>query len=175
MSLNSFKNLSKSISKNLPIRFPINTEKVASTTISNVKYTILQNITIILIIFFTLLIFTIFVSVFDLSFKEKEFVKDKAYILEGIANENDLPESPMKLAKEYTIKESCKKKDRKILCSKNTDLKSCGDFSCCAWINYKKGAKCEPGSATGPEIFKYDKKGELGYDHYYYKNKKYDA
>ena len=116
---------------------------------------------------------------FDLSFKEKEYVKGNAYILEGMKPKNipvqkKPPPPPMELAKEHFIKESCKKKDKKKLCSKNKDLKSCNDFDCCVWLNYKKGAKCEPGSATGPETFKYTD-GKLGYDHYYYKNKKYKA
>jgi hypothetical protein len=192
MSLNTFKNLSnnisKSISNNLPKSMPMNTDQVvkgASNAISDVKNTLLQNIIIILVIFFVLLIFTIFVSVFNLSFKEKEFVKDKAYILEGMKTKEQNkkpkdtpvrpkpPTPPRELAKKHYIEKSCKYKNKTKLCSKNKDLKSCNDFSCCVWVNYKKGAKCEPGTATGPEIKKYNDDGELGYDHYYYKNKKY--
>ena len=196
MSSNSFKNLSKSLSKSLPKSLSkslqSNTEKVfkgTTNSISNMKNTLLQNITIISFIFFVLLIFTIFVSVFDLSFKEKEFVKDKAYILEGMQSkknkQNDEPKNipvrpkppppPGELAKKHYIEKSCKNKDKTKLCSKNEDLKSCNDFTCCVWINYKKGAKCVPGSATGPEIAKYNDDGELGHDHYYYKNKKYES
>ena len=195
MSLNTFKNLSNNISKgisnslpkSLPKSLQMNTEQVvkgASNTISNLKNTLLQNITIILVIFFVLLIVTIFVSVFDLSFKEKEFVKDKAYILEGMQPKDEPknipvrpkpPPPPRELAKKHYVEESCKNKDKTKLCSKNEDLKSCNDFGCCVWVNYKKGAKCKPGSATGPEIKKYNDDGELGYDHYYYKNKKYEV
>lgn len=192
MSLNSFKNLtnsiSNSISNNIPKSMPksmSNTENViknASKSVSNLKNTLMQNITIILVIFFVLLISTIFISVFNISFKEKTLVKDKAYILEGMVKEPknipvepEIPESPRELAKKHYVEESCKKKDKKKLCAKNKEMEDCGDFHCCVWVNHKKGAKCEPGSATGPETFKYDKDGKLGYDHYYYKNKKYKA
>ena len=199
MSLNSFKNLTNSISnkvsKSLPKSMPSLPKSIpkslpksmtvlndTSNTISNLKNSLMQNITIVLVIFFVLLISTIFISVFNISFKEKTLVKDKAYILEGMENEpKNLPappeqrESPRELALKHSRKESCKKKDKKTLCGINKEKESCINFDCCVWLNYKKGAKCEPGSATGPEVFKYGEDGELGYDHYYYKDKKFNA
>ena len=189
-SSNTFKNftnsISKSLPKSLPKSFSSDTEKImnkTSKTVSTLKKSFLENITIILVIFFLLLIITIFLSVFGVSFKETTLIKDKSYILEGLESKHkDIPAEPVEklgpreLAKIHSIKKKCKEKVRSKICAENKNIKSCGDYPCCAWMNYKKGgAKCEPGSASGPEKFKYGKDGELGYDHYYYKNKKYNA
>jgi hypothetical protein len=179
MSVNSFKNFSKSISKSIPMNSKVLNE--SGKTLTKAKDFLYVNIFTVVIIFFVLLVSTIFITVFNISFKNKDYVQGDAYIMEGLGGKPKniktrpkLPPTPSENAKAFVLKNKCKGMGINEMCKKNTDLKICNELDCCAWVNYKKGAKCVQGGMKGPSIKKY-KDGKLGYDHYYYKNKKYDA
>jgi len=159
--------MQKSLPKSLP-------NKSVENPLTNAKNFFLQNIMIILVVFFFLVITAIFLSVFNISFKAKDYVSGDAYIMEGMVKMKQEPKirpGPMEQAKKHTLKKKCKVKDKAAMCSKNKDLGKCNELDCCAWVNYKTGAKCMHGSKTGPSI----RENKLGYDYYYYKNKKYDV
>ena len=75
-----------------------------------------------------------------------------------------------KSEKQY-IENECSKSDKQKVCNALTKrgLKKCSKYPCCAWVNYKKGAKCVRGSFSGPYIQSSVDK----YDEYYYLGKKY--
>ena len=175
MSFNSLKKFSKSIQKSLPKSLPKSlSNNSIENPLTNAKHFFLQNIMIILVVFFSLVISAIFLSVFNISFKEKEYVSGDAYIMEGMVKMKQEPVNRpglMEQAKKHTLKKRCKTLDKGEMCLKNKDLEKCNELDCCAWVNYKTGAKCMHGSTSGPSV----KQNKLGYDYYYYKNKKYDA
>ena len=109
----------------------------------------------------------------DLDSKIKEahsrYLSDELMV--KMKQEPKIRPGPMEQAKKHTLKKKCKVKDKAAMCSKNKDLGKCDELDCCAWVNYKTGAKCMHGSKTGPSI----RENKLGYDYYYYKNKKYDV
>ena len=85
-------------------------------------------------------------------------------VIEGQTNLIDKSE------KQY-IERQCDKSNKSKVCNALTSrgLKKCSKYHCCAWVKYKKGAKCVAGNESGPIINSADNK----FDEYYYMGKKY--
>ena len=70
------------------------------------------------------------------------------------------------------IERKCDESNKAKVCKNLTKrgLNKCSKYPCCAWVKYKKGAKCVSGNETGPSI----KSSMEKYDEYYYMGKKYN-
>ena len=140
----------------------------ASQTISNTKNFIFENVVIIFAISLFLMALVIIFNILDISFKENEMITSDVYVLEG----------------NTTLDQHRKKKcggdvnELDKLCEKRgvgeLAKKKCMKYECCIWPEYKDKKnkdkpKCVAGDKTGPSI----SLPNLGYDEFYYMNKKY--
>lgn len=143
----------------------------AAKSVIQTKNFIFENVIIIFGMSLMLMAIVILFIMADISFKEKELITSDVYILEGYSNSE-------KLAKEQRKKE-CGEGLNKVteLCNKKgtgeLGKEKCMKYDCCIWAEYenKKSKKknCVAGNKGGPSI----RHNNLGYDEYYYKNKKY--
>tara|TARA_B100001059_G_scaffold236825_1_gene291067 strand:- start:17855 stop:18322 length:468 start_codon:yes stop_codon:yes gene_type:complete len=138
----------------------------ASQTISNTKNFIFGNVAIIFALSLLLMALVIIFTVLDISFKENDMITSDVYILEGNTN-----------LKKYR-KEKCTSDVNEVekLCEKKgvgeLAKKKCMKYECCIWPEYKdkkNKPRCVAGDKTGPSI----STSKLGYDEFYYMNKKY--
>lgn len=142
----------------------------AAKSVIKTKNFIFENVIIIFSISLLLMAIVILITITGVSFKEDETTTSDVYVLEGYSNTE-------KLMKEQR-KKKCNKglNEVKKLCEKKGSgelgKKRCMDYDCCIWPEYKdkkNKVNCIPGDKDGPSI----SHANLGYDEYYYKNKKY--
>lgn len=153
------------------IRKPrLSLKQTINRSFGHVTSSLFQNMITVFAIFFTIFILSIFMIVYDNTFKENEYITDKVYVKEGMVKED-------KERKDKYLKDMCtKQKSGKDVCSKN-DKEKCIEYDCCNWVKYnKKGIHTKPtcvkGGRSGPAL---KKQGNIGFDEYYFKNKRYNS
>ena len=142
----------------------------AAKSVIKTKNFIFENVIIIFSISLFLMAAVILLTVADISFKENETITSDVYVLEGYSNTDKIMKEQRKEDCSQGLNEVqklCKKKG-----SGELGKKKCMKYDCCIWPEYKdkkNKVNCIPGDKAGPSI----SHANLGYDEYYYKNKKY--
>jgi len=142
----------------------------ATKSVIKTKNFIFENVVIIFTMSLFLMVVVILLTIADVSFKEDDTITSDVYVLEGYTNTDKmLKEQRKKHCSEdlNKVQKLCKRKG-----SGELGKKRCMDYDCCIWPEYKdktNKASCIPGDKAGPSI----SHANLGYDEYYYKNKKY--
>lgn len=147
----SFKSLNKTIKPLINSVQNIQTTVVKSVVQKN--HSLKGDLIVILIILATIVIL-----------QQLYYFYKNSYVIEGQSNLLDKSE------KQY-IENKCNETNKSKVCNELTKrgLKQCSKYHCCAWVKYKKGAKCVTGNETGPIISSAENK----FDEYYYMGKKY--
>lgn len=140
----------------------------ASQTVSNTKNFIFENVVIIFALSLCLMILFIIATIFDVSLKENDTITSDVYILEG--NRNIDEQRRKKCTSDVNeVQTLCNDKG-----SGELGKERCMKYECCIWPEYKNVStdkpKCIAGSKTGPSV----STSNLGFDEFYYMNKKYN-